>query len=256
VAHDLIAEAVRSHCILTDEEITALAEAGAISPFDPALLSGCSYDLRAGTILRSRNRARTFNLEKGEYYVESGECVTIETHEKLDFSSTLLFGFVTNKHSMLARGIFHPITKVDPGFSGPLAITLFNQGSVAEPIHFQQRLVALIIKPVATMPKRIYGASQTPSYRQGDIDIASIINEPAEPLNDAGLARMYGRPVARLYERVDSLERSVDAGLIKQGRERRARGADLAWRFVVALVGGAVALTGKYILDSWNGAVP
>jgi deoxycytidine triphosphate deaminase len=245
----LIDQEMRGWSILVDNAIAKLAAAGTIKPFDPSKLSGCSYDLRAGKPLRSRNRGRVFDISSNPYEIESGECVTVETLEVLDFSDPLLFGFVVNKHAVLARGLSHPITKVDPGFQGPLALTLFNQGGIAEPIRYEQPIAALVLLPLSAIPSRIYGTSQTPSHRQGDISVASIVNEPAEPVGDAALAKMYGRPVARLYERLDKVEASVEAGLIKERRTGRARRIDIIWRFVVALAGGAVALGGNYLIN-------
>jgi deoxycytidine triphosphate deaminase len=255
VTEHLVDAEMLNHNILTDHDLEALvASQKIIDPFDIEQLSGCSYDLRAGKTLRSRNRGRTFNLARTDYEIESGECVTFETFEIVNFRRPLLFGFVVNKHSILAKGLVHPITKIDPGFSGPLAITLFNHGSTPEPIRFKQPLVSLVVFPLGAEPKRIYGTSKPPSYREGSLDIASVINERAEPLDDPGLARMYGRPVSRLYERVGELERSIEAGLIKQRRERRARGTDIIWRFAVGFFGAVVALVGKYLYDLWTAA--
>ena len=241
--------------LLTDEDITKLAESAAlIVPFEPAMLSGCAYDLRAGKTVRSRNRGRTFNIEKSEYHVESGECVTFETLEAVDFRTTLLFGWIVNKHSVLAKGLAHPITKVDPGFTGPLAITLFNLGSVPEPIRYGQPLVSLVVSGLHSEPTRVYGVSQRPSFIEGSLDIASIVNEPAEPLDDAALARMYGRPLTRVYERLAKVEASVEAGLIKQGEERAARRREIALRVFLVIVGAALAAGANYLRLRYLGA--
>ena len=238
---------------LIDIEISKFAEEGrVISEFDPAMLSGCSYDLRVGRVVRSRNRGRPHDLKKGDFQFESGECITFETLETIDFDNPLLFGFVVNKHSVLAKGLVHPITKVDPGFKGPLAITIFNWGNISEPIRYGQPLVSLVIYPVIARPERIYGSTQAPSYRQGSLDIASIVNEPAEPLNDEGLARMYGRPVARLYEIVGELQKSIDVGLIKQQNQKRSFWIDLFWKFAVGLFGALVGIAGKAYVDYLN----
>lgn len=250
MSDEAAANALFSSQLLTDEDLERLArESGSINPFDERMLSGCSYDLRMGAVLRSRNRARVIRLEEGEYSIESGECVSFETLEVLDFRSPLLFGFVINKHSVLARGLFHPITKVDPGFHGPLAITMFNLGNIPETVRYKEPVVSLVLVPVSSPPKRVYGTSQRPSYREGSLDVASVVNEPAGDLEDSVLARMYGRPVSRLYEIVTDLQRSIDAGLIVQSRDARARWVDIAWRFGAALTGAIVALGGKYLID-------
>src|ERR1041385_2906171 len=101
--------------LLIDKTIISLSKkSGLIKPLDPNSLSGCSYDLRAGQILRSRNKMSSFDLST-EYVVESGECVTVETLEEVNIRTLPLFGVIVNKHSILAKGFFHPITTVDPG---------------------------------------------------------------------------------------------------------------------------------------------
>src|SRR5438874_1253668 len=74
-----------------------------IEPFDKRLLSGCSCDLRVGAEVRSRQRKRRFELskEKNEFCIKSGECVTFQTLEELNFRDPPLFGFVVNKHTVL-----------------------------------------------------------------------------------------------------------------------------------------------------------
>jgi deoxycytidine triphosphate deaminase len=220
-----------------------------IDNFDPVLLSGCSYDLRIGQYLRSRNRSQTFDLSRNDFYVEGGECITFETLETLNFRNPVLFGFIVNKHTILARGLFHPITKIDPGFTGPLAITFFNLGNVAEKLTYKQPFASLVIIPLSSKPNRIYGANQRPLFNEGSLNPAHIVDKPPSPLSDKALAEMYGRPISRLYERVDELQASVDAGLIKESREHRARRKDLAWRIVVPL---AVAIFGTTMAQNWS----
>jgi len=197
---------------LIDRDILDLASRfNVIDPFDPDMLSGCSYDLRVGKQARSRNRMMKFSLDSGkDFYIESGECVTIETLEVLNFREPPLFGYVVNKHSVLARGLVHPITKIDPGFKGHLAVTMFNHGNEAEKIEFGQKIISLVIYPLHAIPDRIYGDTQVPSSgREGNLEIATVVDRPPDPSDDKGLAKMYGRPVQRLYERVAELEAKV-----------------------------------------------
>jgi deoxycytidine triphosphate deaminase len=247
--------------LVTDVELEQLVkDFGVIDPFEPELLSGCSYDLRIGKPIRSRNRSRVFDLSKDDFSIESGEAVTFDTMEVLDFKRILLFGFIVNKHSVLAKGLVHPITKVDPGFRGPLAITLFNQGNKAETVEYGQGLVSLIIMKPLGKVERIYGVSQRPSYREGSLDIAAIDNEPEQPLDDKGLSKMYGRPLSRLYERVEELEKRFDVGLIKASRERWHKRWDLVLRWVIPmLIAAAVVLVNQNwpaISAKWKALFP
>jgi deoxycytidine triphosphate deaminase len=197
---------------LIDRDIVDLVHRYAvISPFEPDMLSGCSYDLRLGSEIRSRNRKQKFELsqERNEFHIEAGECITFQTLEELNFREPPLFGFVVNKHTMLARGIVHPTTKIDPGFKGSLAVTIFNQGGPAEKIKFGQPMAALIVYPLQSIPDRIYGDTQKPTAREGATEIATVVDEPSGPLDDEGLSKMYGKPLWRLYERVRDLEKII-----------------------------------------------
>jgi deoxycytidine triphosphate deaminase len=197
---------------LIDRDIIELVgRHGIIEPFEIEMLSGCSYDLRVGKEVRSRHRKKKFELsdDKDEFFIESGECVTFQTMEELNFREPPPFGFVVNKHTVLARGIVHPITKVDPGFKGSLAVTIFNHGGPAEKLKLGQPIVSLIIFPLESVPDRLYGQTQKPTAREGATEIATVVDEPSGPLDDAGLQRMYGTPLWRLYDRVNELEKIV-----------------------------------------------
>lgn len=245
----IVAESLAG-AILTDSEIEELVKSEAIlTSFDSSFLSGCSYDLRIGRSVRSRNRSRLFDLTKRDYSFESGECITFETIETINFSQMSLFGIVVNKHSVLARGIVHPITKIDPGYNGTLAITLFNFGNKSETIQYGQPLVSLVIFGLRSKPRKVYGANQKPSYREGSLDIAAIGNEPEDQIDDKGLSKMYGTAVSRLYERVEELEKRLDVGVLLKDKSKKTARADLMWRIAIPL---AAAIFAALINQNWT----
>ena len=173
--------------LLSDVAISRLCvQNHLIRPFDPEMLSGCSYDLRAGTKLRSRNREQSFDLDSAPYVIESGECVTLTTLETVDFRepfslelggetvTAYMSALILNKHTIVATGLFHPDTSVDPGFRGPLALTLMNFGPIGYLIHSMERIAKIVFVPIIMPVERVYGVTQVPSVREGDTNMALI----------------------------------------------------------------------------------
>lgn len=234
----------RSSILLIDREIERLVkEKEIIFPFDPNLLSGCTYDLRAGAHLSSRNRLRRFDLSKGEYVIESGECVTIHSLETINFREVPIFGSIGNKHTILAKGLFHPSTTIDPGFKGPLALTFINMGNVRYKVSMGDRIAKLELVQLADEPDRIYGENQRPSHREGSTDIALIVDSPEHRDDDDELEKMYGAPVAKLYSYLREYRNSSE---LWNRRVREERGKwyrtvvlSISCTFVGAIVGVA-----------------
>ncbi|UYN96059.1 MAG: hypothetical protein KIT25_03700 [Enhydrobacter sp.] len=239
---------------LTDVQIEELVGAhNLISHFDAKLLSGCSYDLRVGSALKSRNRQTSFDLLKADYIVESGECITINSLEEIDFRSVLLFGYIANKHSIVATGLFHPITTIDPGFQGPLALSFMNLGNVRIRIRHGQPIAKLICVPLWSRPTRIYGVSQNPSYREGSTDIALVVDKPEHRDVDTELSNMYGQPIRRLYEHVGALSKQLEVSELKTFQKAVLRRREIVIAVIAATLGG---LVGTASMITWELAKP
>lgn len=236
--------------VLVDSQIEQMSlSEGLIEPFEPDCLSGCSYDLRAGGVLRSRTRLGSFDLNTNSYIVESGECITVESFEKVNLAAPLMFAVIANKHSVLAKGIFHPITTVDPGFRGHLALTFIHSGSVRFKISRGDKIAKIYFSPIAPMPKNIYGVTQRPSYSEGSTDIALIVDQPQMLEEDALLAPVYGRPVARLYERIDNIEKNMGILEFKRKGEAGRKRKELFWAIVLSVLSG---ISGSLVTIYWD----
>lgn len=236
---------------LIDKEILLLCRKHRlIDPFEQNNLSGNSYDLRVGDVLSSRNLSATFYICSEPYIVESGEVVTIKTYEKVDFFSVLCSGFICNKHSILAKGLFHPITSIDPGFNGELAVTFINLGNTRYKITYGDKISKLFISPLISRPKNIYGQSQRPSYREGSLEIATYFDNPVKPDNPEMYTRMYGEPLRNLYLRMDNIEKELSIADIKTDYNRRKESRSNLFNLIFALIsGGSGALLAIYWKD-------
>ena len=152
---------------------------------------------------------------------------------------------IMNKHSLVAWGLFHPTTAVDPGFKGSLALTFFNLGSTSLRIKYQDP-VAKVMFFCSPESERKYGVNQSPRYREGSTDSSLIVDRSPEEMSDLMLRKMYGAPVRRLYDAVATLAAHKDVLHIKseekrkeeKASERRSFSADL----MIAFFGAILAL--------------
>ena len=87
-----------------------------------------TYDLRVGQHYRDHRDLGAHSLPDGkEITTGAGAAYLIETEEEVRLPKTM-FGLILPKVSLLQRGLSSPATKIDPGYSGRLVITLFNHG--------------------------------------------------------------------------------------------------------------------------------
>jgi deoxycytidine triphosphate deaminase len=236
--------------ILSDFDLEKLAkEVGLIAPFEDECLSGASYDLRVGGKLSSRNRLKTFDLALSDYIVESGECVTIDTFETLNLRGQALFGVIANKHSLAALGLFHPITTVDPGFQGHLALTFFNLSNVRYTIRRGDKIAKIYFQALNSPYQREYGVNLRPSYREGATNVALIVDHPEKRDEDEELAKMYGAPISRLYKLLNLTEKQLELLALKGAKEKRDRFTQWVFTAIVALVS---AFLGAYLKENWT----
>ncbi len=105
--------------------------------------SNVTYDLRVGPKYRDHRGTHVYDLgEKGEILLRPGGAVIIQTEEQLCVPRTM-FGQIVPKVTLLQKGISNTSSKVDPGYTGPLLITVFNLGKRSEPLRRKDRLCTL-----------------------------------------------------------------------------------------------------------------
>jgi dCTP deaminase len=87
-----------------------------------------SYDLRVGPEYRDhRDTGKTDLPMDEEITLLPGAAVIIQTEEYVHFPRSR-FGYIVPKVRLLQTGISNTVSKVDPGYDGPLLVTLFNLG--------------------------------------------------------------------------------------------------------------------------------
>jgi deoxycytidine triphosphate deaminase len=123
-----------------------------------------SYDLRVGREYRDlRDVGKRELAQDGIIELLPGGAVIIETEEFVHFPKSA-FGQIVPKVSLLQKGISNTSSKVDPGYSGNLLITVFNLGKTTIRLKRFDRFCALYVlqvlegaRPYDKPPKRIVG---------------------------------------------------------------------------------------------------
>jgi dCTP deaminase len=120
---------------------------------DVAQLSGASsnvsYDLRVGSEYRGhRDEEKTELSDSGELILRPGSAVLIQSEEVV-FLPRRLFGYVVPKVSLLQKGITNTLSKIDPGYNGPLIVTLFNLGRTDLHLTRRDHFCSIVLHTVA-----------------------------------------------------------------------------------------------------------
>ena len=98
--------------------------------FESPKSTNVSYDLRVGPQYRHYGKGAGYlpdDPKKGIIKVRPGRGAIIQTEEEVHLPESF-FGQILPKESLLQQGISNTPTKVDPGYSGPLHITVYNHG--------------------------------------------------------------------------------------------------------------------------------
>lgn len=120
---------------------------------DKAQLSGSSsnvsYDLRVGNEYRGHHDAEKTELgDDGVLVLHPGNAVLIQSEEVV-FLPRKLFGYIVPKVSLLQKGITNTLSKVDPGYNGPLIVTLFNLGKSDLRLKRRESFCSIVLHSVA-----------------------------------------------------------------------------------------------------------
>ncbi len=90
-----------------------------------------SYDLRIGDSYQLDKHEKPLSLkDTDEFILDPNSSVSIQTMESVSFPETR-FGHIVPKVKLLRKGISNTSSKIDPGYSGYLIVTLFNLGKTS-----------------------------------------------------------------------------------------------------------------------------
>jgi deoxycytidine triphosphate deaminase len=230
-----------SQNVLTDVDIALLASRRQliVSGFEAANLSGAAYDLRAGDVLISRQRSNSVDLTSEEFVLLPGEVITIQSLEYVNLDNPICVGIIHSSHTQVSQGVFHPTTSIDPGFSGPLAITLMNAGNIGVRIRRGDRIAKVTFMPVSPRPQRIYGVTQQPRVRQGSVEHGLVVDRLREEV--VAEDDFFGGPLRALALRVRALEENRALYRVTSEARVYRNIVNAAWTVVALVIGGVLA---------------
>lgn len=106
-----------------------------------------TYDLRVGEQYRDHSKDIVRAVTDTGIYLAPGAAVVVLTREEVHLPEGF-FGQIAPKVTLLEQGISNTPSKVDPGFSGRLRITVFNHGRKAATLAPGQKFCALFVSRV------------------------------------------------------------------------------------------------------------
>ena len=147
---------------VSDVQIRQALEAGeiGISPFDPEMLQPASYDLKVGKYAATVGRPSSdprFDLEsEGSLLIPAYAPAVVFTKEELKLSRSYSGRFGL-KSKLARRGLSASVgTQVDPGFQGPLSVTLLNQTPSSMVLNYDEDFLTLELERLAVPASRGY----------------------------------------------------------------------------------------------------
>ena len=135
-----------------------------------------TYNLRAGSEYRDYLDKSITTIGDNEYiHISPGETVVIKTLEFVQFP-TSRYGLILPRVTLLQRGLSTVASKVDPGYQGNLAITLFNHSRNAEVLKYGDQFCSLTlfdvgqsIRPYDKVAKSLQGGGKNWRRKAKDV---------------------------------------------------------------------------------------
>lgn len=146
--------------------------------------SNVTYDLRVGRQYRDHREQHIREIsENGVITLRPGSAFVIQTEEAVHLPRSM-YGIIAPKVSLLQLGLSTTFSKVDPGYPGPLLITLFNLGQTTVTLHRRDAfcgITFLTVEPGARLYQK--GAKQLP---------AAAAKQPRQRLSVSDKIAVYG----------------------------------------------------------------
>ena len=140
--------------LMSDVQIKQALDLGeiAITPFDPKMLQPASYDLRVGKNVATvpTNGDPRIDLERvGIMLIPAYAPAVVWTHEELRLSTSYV-GHFGLKSKLARRGLAASVgIQVDPGFEGPLSVTLHNLTPMPLTLNYKDDFLTLELEKLS-----------------------------------------------------------------------------------------------------------
>jgi len=197
---------------ISDTEIRAALDSGEveITPYDPEMLQPASYDLKVGRRAATvpKNGEPRIDLEKERVLLIAPYApAVIFTHEvlKLSLRYTGRFGL---KSGLARRGVTASVgVQVDPGFHGPLSVTLLNHTPTPVMLNYGEDFLTLELEKLAVPASRPYKGEYQGRDNFSSRELESVIGFKGHALTDVVKGfddiRDAVRGVATMAQKID-----------------------------------------------------
>jgi dCTP deaminase len=208
---------------LSDTEIRAAVEAGdvSIAPFDEDLLQPASYDLRIGRNAATvpKNGDPRVNLEEERVLFVPGYApAVIWTMEEISIPLNMV-GHFGVKSGLARRGLHASIgMQIDPGFVGPLSVTLMNLTPNAVALNYGDTFLTLELERLNVKASRGYAGEYQNRKTFTAQDLEAVMGFKGHALSDV----VHGfEDIKSAIESVAGLSRKFDAFLDDYSKQNR-----------------------------------
>ena len=110
--------------------------------------SHLSYDLRVGPEYKDHREDQKRTLPDGEEIeLLPGVAVILQTEENVCLPRSM-FAYIIPRVKVMQKGLSNIVSKVDPGYDGPLVITVFNLGRRTITLKRREPICSLVVHSV------------------------------------------------------------------------------------------------------------
>jgi deoxycytidine triphosphate deaminase len=206
--------------IFSDVDIRkALGKDIVIEPFTESSLTPIGYDFTVGEYIYSLEHG-LIEPQNGEFEIPANSTIQILTRESL-WVSGRIGGTFHSKVSLVSRGMSHISTTLDPGWYGPLLITLRNNMATPQRLKTTDAFVTLIFFKVNSPTTTKHNKPES----RRDILVSQLnnqteryINKIQQVLGDPKIRESFEHQVQQankpMLKKVIASARSVELGQI------------------------------------------
>lgn len=185
-----------------------------IDPFSPDLLTPIGYDFTVGDFAFSLETGLLQSID-GAYVLPPKNTVQILTKESLWVSGRIA-GTFHSKVSLVSGGLSHISTTLDPGWYGPLLITLRNNTDKDFPLPVGAPFVTLIFSRVISPTKSPHFK---PEFRK-DILLSQMRDQTNEYIEKISSVLGNPRILAEFEEKVKKANKPMSSKVLASARAK------------------------------------